>query len=110
MLNSRIARFATKSTPKTKLFINGEFFDSTTTKWIQLRNPATQELVSLVPETTQQELDYASKTAAEAFKTWRKSSVLTRQKVMIDLAANIRANMDALAESITLEQVTLSNS
>ncbi|KAI8810544.1 Aldehyde/histidinol dehydrogenase [Cladochytrium replicatum] len=89
---------------KTKLYINGEFFDSQTDKWIELRNPATQELVTLVPQATPAELKYAAESAAAAFKTWKKTSVLTRQKVMLDLQALIRSNMDKLAESITLEQ------
>ncbi|KAJ3215936.1 Methylmalonate-semialdehyde dehydrogenase [acylating] mitochondrial [Dinochytrium kinnereticum] len=92
------------SVPKTQLYINGEFIDSQTSKWIELRNPANQELVTLVPQATPQELKYASDVAQSAFKTWRKSSVLTRQKVMLNLQALIRENMDKIATSITLEQ------
>ena len=43
--------------------------------------------------------------AAEAFKTWREVPVQTRQRVMTDFAVAIRQNTDALAHSITLEQV-----
>ena len=36
-----LRRFSTKSAsvPKTKLYINGEFIDSQTDKWFELRNP-----------------------------------------------------------------------
>ncbi|KAG0230557.1 Methylmalonate-semialdehyde dehydrogenase [acylating] mitochondrial [Actinomortierella wolfii] len=95
---------AAASVPKTKLYINGQFIDSKTDKWIELRNPATQELVTLVPEATPEELKYAADSAAEAFKTWRKTSILSRQRKMLDLQLLIRENMDRLAHSITLEQ------
>ncbi|KAF9951802.1 hypothetical protein BGZ70_000853 [Mortierella alpina] len=92
---SRPALFAAahSSIPRTKLFINGEFIDSKTDKWIELRNPATPE-----------ELKYAADSAAEAFKTWKKTSILHRQRKMLDLQLLIRDNMDRIAHSITLEQ------
>ncbi|KAI9348577.1 Aldehyde/histidinol dehydrogenase [Obelidium mucronatum] len=89
---------------KYKLFINGEFIDSQTDKWIEVRNPATQEVVGLVPQATQAELKYASDNAAEAFKTWRKTSVLARQRIMMDLQDLIRHKQGDIAKSITLEQ------
>jgi malonate-semialdehyde dehydrogenase (acetylating)/methylmalonate-semialdehyde dehydrogenase len=54
---------------------------------------ATQEVVTLVPQATPQELEHAAKSAADAFKSWRKTSVLTRQRVMLDLQGLIRQNM-----------------
>jgi malonate-semialdehyde dehydrogenase (acetylating)/methylmalonate-semialdehyde dehydrogenase len=49
--------------------------------------------VTLVPQATKHELEYAAKSAAHAFKSWRKTTVLTRQKVMLDLQALIRQHM-----------------
>ncbi|KAI9361282.1 Aldehyde/histidinol dehydrogenase [Zopfochytrium polystomum] len=103
-LASSAAAATGAAVPKTQLFINGEFFDSQTSDWIELRDPATQELVTLVPKATDQELKYASDSAAAAYKTWKKSSVLTRQRVMLNLQALVRDNMDKLATSITREQ------
>ncbi len=45
-----------------------------------------------------------SSAAAEAFKTWRKTSVLERSKLMRKLHDAILDNQDALAELLTLEQ------
>ncbi|ORY45986.1 Methylmalonate-semialdehyde dehydrogenase [Rhizoclosmatium globosum] len=89
---------------KVKLYINGEFIDSQTDKWIEVRNPATQEVVSLVPQATPAELKYATDNAAEAFKTWKKTSVLARQRIMMDLQLLIREKQNDIAKSITLEQ------
>lgn len=88
----------------TKLYINGEFVQSQTSKWIDLHNPANNDLVTRVPQATPQELKAATDSAAAAFKTWRSSSVLTRQRIMMDLQYLIRQNMDRLAASITQEQ------
>eukprot|EP01084_Bolivina_argentea_P156785 273232_1 len=52
-------------TPKatTQLFINGEYVDSTTSTHINVLNPATQELITKVPETTEDEFELAISTA-----------------------------------------------
>ncbi|KAI9143101.1 Aldehyde/histidinol dehydrogenase [Paraphysoderma sedebokerense] len=89
---------------KTKTLINGEFFESESENWIPLCNPATQELLTLVPQNTPAELEAASRTSQEAFQKWRNTTVLTRQKVMLDLQKLIRDKMDDLAKSITMEQ------
>lgn len=88
----------------TKLFINGEFTESQTSDWVDVHNPATQEVVSRVPKATAKELDEAAHCAELAFKDWRRTSVLTRQRKMLDLQHAIRANMERLAASIVEEQ------
>ncbi|RIA93566.1 methylmalonate-semialdehyde dehydrogenase [Glomus cerebriforme] len=93
-----------KSFRKTPLFINGEFIESQTDNWIPVHNPANNDLVTLVPETTPRELNDAVEIAADAFKSWRKSSILTRQRVLLDLQLLIREHTDIIAKSITEEQ------
>ncbi|KAG0166344.1 Methylmalonate-semialdehyde dehydrogenase [acylating] mitochondrial [Apophysomyces sp. BC1034] len=92
------------SAPTVKNYINGEMVESKTDKWIELRNPATQELIGLVPETTQEELNEATAVAEAASKEWRKTTVLARQNVMMNLQLLIRQNQDKIAENIVLEQ------
>ncbi|KAI8913387.1 Aldehyde/histidinol dehydrogenase [Gorgonomyces haynaldii] len=93
-----------KGAPTTKNYINGQFTESATKEWFPLRNPATQEIVTYVPQSTDEELKYAADVAQDAFKSWRKTTVLTRQRVMFNLQHLIRENMDKIATSITLEQ------
>lgn len=69
-----------------------------------MTNPATNEVISRVPCSTQHEMEEAVGSAAEAFKTWREVPVQQRQRVMFELQHNIRANTDEIAKSITLEQ------
>ncbi|KAI8337929.1 methylmalonate-semialdehyde dehydrogenase [Chlamydoabsidia padenii] len=89
---------------KVKNYIDGEFLDSKTTKWIELRNPATQEIISLVPESTNEELIAATDSAEIAAKEWSKSTVIQRQRVMMDLQYLIRQHQDRIAENIVQEQ------
>merc|ERR1712002_730901 len=88
----------------TKLFINGKHVESSTTKWIDVHNPATNEVVTRVPQATQEEMLSAVDAATAAFDSWSKASVLTRQQVMFKYQQFIRENIHELAKAITLEQ------
>lgn len=45
----------------------------------------------------------AAESAAEAFKTWKKTSIMSRQAKMFQLQHLIRRDMDKIAASITAE-------
>eukprot|EP00879_Flechtneria_rotunda_P000420 GHRR01000514.1.p1 GENE.GHRR01000514.1~~GHRR01000514.1.p1 ORF type:complete len:535 (+),score=119.48 GHRR01000514.1:75-1679(+) len=92
------------SAPKVKLLIDGEFKDSASDQWINVTNPATQEVVSLLPQTTADEFDAAVQAAKDAFPAWRNTPVPTRTRVMLKFQELIRANWDELAECVTTEQ------
>ncbi|XP_048579592.1 methylmalonate-semialdehyde dehydrogenase [acylating], mitochondrial isoform X2 [Nematostella vectensis] len=97
-------RYSSDGIPTTKMFINGQFSDSKSSKWIDLHNPATNEVITRVPECTQDEMQAAVDAAAAAFLSWSESSVLTRQQIMFNLQHLIKKNMKELAKNITLEQ------
>ncbi|KAG6553011.1 hypothetical protein Mapa_005348 [Marchantia paleacea] len=90
--------------PKVKLFVGGEYLDSQAVEWIDVINPATQEVVSKLPLSTSQEFEAAMKAAREAFPKWRSTPVTTRQRIMLKLQELIRRDMDKLAANITTEQ------
>ncbi|KAG8927082.1 hypothetical protein FRC02_008473 [Tulasnella sp. 418] len=87
-----------------KNFIGGEFVESKTDRWLDVVDPSTQTVLNKVPETTNEEFAQAVDSAEQAFKTWSKTSILTRQRVAMELQRLIRENGDALASSIVLEQ------
>lgn len=87
-----------------KQLINGEFVDSKTEQWIDLTDPATQEVIAKVPQTTDDEINEAVAAAKEAFKTWRKTPITTRARIFLTYQALIREHMDELAELLTSEQ------
>jgi len=90
--------------PTVKLLIGGKFIDSKTTQWHEVINPATQQVLARVPETTPEEINAAVASAREAFKTWRKTSLMARGRVFLKYQELIRAHMKELAAILTAEQ------
>lgn len=73
-------------------------------KLIEVTNPATEELVGVCPDCTDEHLDAAVNAAGKAFKTWSKSSEETRVKALLSMADFVEANADELANLLTQEQ------
>ncbi|KAF2836563.1 Methylmalonate-semialdehyde dehydrogenase [Patellaria atrata CBS 101060] len=88
----------------TKGFVDNKFVDSQATQWIDLYDPATNNLVTRVPQSTDAEMKAAVDSAEKAFKSWRQTSILHRQQLMFKFVSLIRENWDRLAASITIEQ------
>ena len=84
--------------------IDGEWVAADSGKTIDVINPATGLKIGTVPNSGKAETQRAINAAAKAFKTWRKTSVLERSKLMRKLHDAILDNQDALAELLTLEQ------
>ncbi|MCJ1354631.1 MAG: hypothetical protein MMC33_004620 [Icmadophila ericetorum] len=93
-----------KSPADTHNFIDNQFVPSKTSSWIDLHDPATNNLVTRVPQCTTEELQAAVESAEKAFPAWRATSLLAKQQIMFKYTALIRENWDRLAASITLEQ------
>lgn len=80
-----------------KNFIGGRFVESkaetfydvhdpvsqTSLSWERTDEQATQRVVSRTPQTTDSELREAFEVSADAFKTWRDTSLFSRQGVML---------------------------
>jgi len=93
------------TSPKdTPYFLDNAFHTSTTSKFIDLHDPATNNLVTRVPELTISELEAAVASAKRAFPAWRDTSVIGRQRIMFNFVGLIKENWDRLAAVITLEQ------
>lgn len=88
----------------TTIFIDNQFLSSQAEQWFEVRDPATNLLVTRVPQSTQAELETAVKSAERAFPSWRATSIMRRQQVIFKLTHLVRENMDRLARNITLEQ------
>lgn len=85
-------------------FIDNQFVPSQATTWIDLHDPATNNLVTRVPQSTEAELKAAVESAERAFPKWRATSIMARQQIIFKLTHLIRQNMDRLAASIVVEQ------
>ena len=42
---------------KLKNYINGQWVESKTNQWLEVKNPAKDEVIALIPETTKEEID-----------------------------------------------------
>ena len=88
----------------TQNFWDNKLVPSQATQWIDLYDPATNNLVTRVPQPTDTEMKSAVDSAQRAFPAWKAQSVLSRQQIMFRYCTLIRENWDRLAASITLEQ------
>jgi malonate-semialdehyde dehydrogenase (acetylating)/methylmalonate-semialdehyde dehydrogenase len=93
-----------QSPEDTPNFLDNQFVASKATTWLDLNDPATNNLVTRVPQSTDAELTAAVDSAEKAFKSWKNTSLLARQQIMFKYTSLIRENWDRLAASITLEQ------
>ena len=85
-----------------KNLIDGEMVDNG--EWLDVLNPANEQVVGRVPACGKDELDRAVAAARRAFKDWRKTSQEERQKVVQGIAAAIKDNADELFRLLTTEQ------
>uniref|UniRef100_A0AAJ7X3K2 Methylmalonate-semialdehyde/malonate-semialdehyde dehydrogenase [acylating], mitochondrial n=1 Tax=Petromyzon marinus TaxID=7757 RepID=A0AAJ7X3K2_PETMA len=97
-------RLYSSGAPTTKLFIDGKFVDSTTSEWLDVHNPATNEVVTCVPKATLAEMNAAAESCQRAYGPWSETSVLTRQQVFLKYQQLIKDNIKELAKVITKEQ------
>jgi len=85
------------------LLIDGQHVQSKSTRWDDVLNPATQEVVAQVPYATMEELETIIASSAKAYESWRHSSQGARMRVMLNLQRLVRENSAKLAEAISRE-------
>lgn len=85
-------------------FVDNNFSVSQSQTWIDIHDPATNEIISRVPQNTDAELKAATDSAAKAFSAWRSTSLLSRQQIIFKLTHLIRSNEERLVRAITAEQ------
>ncbi|MDE2402483.1 MAG: CoA-acylating methylmalonate-semialdehyde dehydrogenase [Burkholderiales bacterium] len=94
----------THAVPTVPLLINGEFVQSRSTQWREVRNPATQEVLARVPLATADEVNAAVDAAKTAFKTWRVAPIGVRARIFLKYQQLIRENIKDIAAVLTAEQ------
>ncbi|WP_213880546.1 CoA-acylating methylmalonate-semialdehyde dehydrogenase [Pseudomonas sp. dw_358] len=87
-----------------KLLINGQWVESETQDWLDVVNPATQEVLAKVPLATAAEVNAAVAAAQAAFKGWRNTPIGTRMRIMLKLQALIREHSPRIARTLSAEQ------
>ena len=85
-----------------KILIDGKMVDNG--EWLEVLNPATEQVVGRVPSCGKEELDSAVAAARRAFTQWKKTTAEERQQVVQGIAAAIKENADELYRLLTSEQ------
>lgn len=85
------------------LYIGGAFIQSTTTEWIDVTNPATNEVIAKLPCASQAEMSRAVEDAKRAFDEWKNVAVSERARVMLRYQHLLKEHHDELAELLCRE-------
>lgn len=88
----------------TPSFIHNKLVKSESKTWYDVHDPATNNVVAKVPQSTPQELEDAIAAAHKAFPLWKDTSIIRRQGIAFKFVQLLRENMNRIAAVIVLEQ------
>lgn len=86
-----------------KNYIDGEWVESKSKEILDVRNPATAEVIARVPLSTTDEVASAIQAAKAAFQGWRETTPYTRARYMFELKNLMEERFEDLAEVIVKE-------
>ncbi|MNJ33301.1 Methylmalonate semialdehyde dehydrogenase [acylating] [compost metagenome] len=86
-----------------KNWIGGQWVEAQTDRKDPVYNPATEEILAYVPLSTKEDVDQAVQTAKEAFKTWSRTPVPRRARILFKYQQLLVENWEELAKLVTLE-------
>jgi acyl-CoA reductase-like NAD-dependent aldehyde dehydrogenase len=86
-----------------KLFIGGEYVESSSDRVTEVENPATEEVIAEVPDASADDVDRAVEAARAAQREWRKTDGLERATLLHDCARRLEEEADELAVLLTRE-------
>ncbi|SFS52952.1 methylmalonate-semialdehyde dehydrogenase [acylating] [Paenibacillus sp. BC26] len=84
-------------------WIGGNWVPSASAAHENVYNPATEEVLALVPLSTKEDVDLAVRTAKEAFGAWSRTPVPRRARILFKYQQLLVDNWEALARLVTLE-------
>ncbi len=87
-----------------QMFINGEFIQNRAGRMISVINPATEQVISEIPEGTPEDVNTAVNAAEQAQKSWAKLPAIERARYIKEIAQRVRENAEEIARVIAEEQ------
>jgi len=90
-------------TQKIKNFIGGKWIDANTAEYHDVPNPATGKSLAQVPISTSEDVNDAVEAAKSAFKTWSKTPVPKRARILFKYQQLLTDNHEELAKLVTQE-------
>ena len=85
------------------ILLDGEYVKSQSTTRLDVIDPATEEVISHIAETSAEEVETAVESAQAAYRGWWKKSALERSEIMHEIANDLLAKKPQLAEILTRE-------
>ncbi|MGX3066585.1 aldehyde dehydrogenase [Ursidibacter arcticus] len=86
-----------------QMYINGKFTDAAHGHTLEVYNPATEAVISLVPRSSDIDAKIAVDAAYEAQESWERLPAIERAKYLRLIANGIRARADEIAKTISEE-------
>ncbi len=86
-----------------KMYIDGEFINNESDKWINVLNPSTEEVISKMPDGTLNQVSEAIDAADRAQNGWEKLPAIQRAQYLTKIAIGLRKRADEIATVITQE-------
>ncbi|KAH3679048.1 hypothetical protein WICMUC_001243 [Wickerhamomyces mucosus] len=88
----------------TTTYINNSHLKSDSKEWFKVYDPATNKVITQVPQSTDAELDSAIQAAADAFELFKEVSIIKRLDLVFNYIEILKKNKEKLASLIVLEQ------
>ncbi|MEP9386455.1 aldehyde dehydrogenase family protein [Mesorhizobium sp. KR9-304] len=93
-----------KGADRYKHFIGGQWVESTVKEWIDVENPATEQVIASVPNGSPDDADRALVAARSAQPAWEAMPPASRGQLLRDLGRLILENRERLARIVVAEQ------
>lgn len=93
-----------KNYGKLKNYVNGEWVESQTDRFLDVENPSTGEIIAQMPLSTVDETKAAVEAAQEAWMEWRETPPISRARIFFRLKELLEQNFENIARIMTQEQ------
>jgi aldehyde dehydrogenase (NAD+) len=93
----------TETTTRDTFYIDGQWVSATGTEFIEVENPATEEIIGKVPAGTAADVDRAVAAARAAFDSWAATAPEERAKFLTRLQEALASRMDEIGRTISAE-------
>ncbi|MBW2370632.1 MAG: aldehyde dehydrogenase family protein, partial [Deltaproteobacteria bacterium] len=88
---------------KIQNYIDGEWVDSDTAVYGDVRCPANGQQIATVPYGTRQDVDAAVAAAKAAFDEWRETPPMSRARYLFQIKEAFEENFEEIAMTLTRE-------
>jgi malonate-semialdehyde dehydrogenase (acetylating)/methylmalonate-semialdehyde dehydrogenase len=84
-------------------YVNGQWQKSSASQHLEVHNPATAEVLGLVPLSPAADVDQAAQAAAQAYAQWRRVPASQRIQYLFNLKVLMEEQFEELSRSVTIE-------